>query len=249
MAGFTAIVLAAAALAGGEASTGPTGEIRDALRGDPAERPARPVIIGRSAEGRPIRAIAWPGSEATRVLVVGCIHGTECAARSIARAFPRPPAPDLVVVPNMNPDGYGAGQRTNASGVDLNRNFSSGWQLYGAPGDPQYSGRRPFSEAETRLARRLIRRLRPDITIWFHQEPEPLVRAWGPSIPAARRYAGRAGLEFHALPWIDGTAPNWQNHRFPRTASFVVELPLSGVSREQLIDQALAVSELARQGT
>ena len=30
------------------------------------------------------------------------------------------------------------------------------------------------------------------------------------------------------MPWMDGTAPNWQNHAFPGTSSFVVELPIAG---------------------
>ena len=30
------------------------------------------------------------------------------------------------------------------------------------------------------------------------------------------------------MRWLDGSAPNWQNHRFPGTSSFVVELPLEG---------------------
>ena len=47
------------------------------------------------------------------------------------------------------------------------------------------------------------------------------MRAWGPSVPAARAYARLAGLPFHRLPWMDGTAPNWQNHRF-RDELFVV---------------------------
>jgi len=51
------------------------------------------------------------------------------------------------------------------------------------------------------------------------------VRAWGASIPVARRYAHLARVPFRAIRWPAGTAPNWQNHRFPGTASFVVELP------------------------
>src|SRR5262249_25070105 len=31
-------------------------------------------------------------------------------------------------------------------------------------------------------------------------------------------------LSFRKLPWLPGSAPNWQNHRFPGTSSFVVEL-------------------------
>jgi murein peptide amidase A len=208
--------------------------------------PRRPVLrhaavtLGRSARGRPITAIARNGvrtSATTRpggplVLVFGCVHGDECAAidavkRAIDAGCP-PPGDGLVVVPNLNPDGYALGTRLNARGVDLNRNFSVDWAPGGAPGDLEYPGPGPFSEPETRIARRLIRALRPDVTIWFHQQAEPLVRAWGPSIPAARAYARLAGLPFVALPWIDGTAPNWQNHRFGGTSSFVVELPSGG---------------------
>ena len=65
------------------------------------------------------------------------------------------------------------------------------------------------------------------MTIWFHQHrgSRPLIRAWGQSVPAGRAFARLGRLPFRALPWPDGTAPNWQNHRFPGTSSFVVELP------------------------
>jgi murein peptide amidase A len=208
--------------------------------------PHRPVLrraavtLGHSARGRPITAIARNGvttSATTRpggplVLVFGCMHGDECAAmdaarRSIGSGCP-PPGDGLVVVPDLNPDGLALGSRLNGRGVDLNRNFSVDWRPRGARGDLEYPGPEPFSEPETRIARRLIRALRPDVTIWFHQQAEPLVRAWGQSIPAARAYARLAGMPFVALPWMDGTAPNWQNHRFPGTSSFVVELPAAG---------------------
>jgi murein tripeptide amidase MpaA len=41
------------------------------------------------------------------VLVVGCIHGNECAGIAVARALERVHANlDLWVIPNLNPDGY-----------------------------------------------------------------------------------------------------------------------------------------------
>lgn len=205
--------------------------------------PRRPVlrraseVVGRSAGGAAITAHAINGGSgeggrmAPSVLVFGCIHGDECAGIAAARRSyfcRRPEAGDLVVVRNLNPDGLALGSRLNGRGVDLNRNFASDWRPIGVRGDPEHSGPRPFSEPETRLARRLIRALRPDITIWFHQQAEPLVRAWGPSTRAGRVYAQLAGLPFHRLPWMDGTAPNWQNHRFSGASSFVVELPAAG---------------------
>jgi hypothetical protein len=32
-------------------------------------------------------------------------------------------------------------------------------------------------------------------------------------------------MPFRLMRWPAGTAPNWQNHRFPGSASYVVELP------------------------
>jgi murein peptide amidase A len=187
-------------------------------------------VAGRSREGQPIRIeqlgdTALPG----RLLVFGCIHGDECAARRLEPVWNGCPDPhsNILLVPNLNPDGFAAGTRVNGRGVDLNRNFGSQWRRIGRRGDPQYSGPRPFSEPEARLAARIVRRLRPRATVWFHQYggARPFVRAWGQSAPAARFFARRAGVAFRLLRWPAGTAPNWQNHRFPGTASFVVELP------------------------
>jgi murein peptide amidase A len=204
--------------------------------------------VGQSARGRPIRAVFAQGQkDGPLVLVVGCIHGNEPGGLEIAEKLGgvAPPAGELVVVPNLNPDGLALDTRTNARGVDLNRNFASGWRPSGAPGDPEHSGPRPFSEPESRLARRLIRRLRPDVTIWFHQQVEPpLVRAWGSSVPAARAYARLAGSAFDRLSWLPGSAPNWQNHRFPGTSSFVVELPWGELSPPNAARHAQTLLEL-----
>jgi protein MpaA len=210
-----------------------------------------PEIIGRAVRGRPIRltALGRPALDA-KVLVVGCIHGTECAGRTIKplghSGCPSDDA-DIYFLRNLNPDGYALGTRLNGRGVDLNRNFPAGWKPIGHRRSPQYSGPRPFSEPETRLAANLIRRLHPKVTIWFHQQPGgPFVRAWGQSVPLARRYAKLAGLRFRRLPWLAGTAPNWQNHRFPGTASFVVELPAGGLSTELHDANRRAIVELGR---
>jgi protein MpaA len=192
-------------------------------------------VVGRSAAGRPIglRQLGDP-SIAGKVLVVGCIHGDECAGSTILPTSNGCPDPhsNVFVAANLNPDGAAIGTRLNGRGVDLNRNFPSQWRPIGARGDPQYSGPRPFSEPETRLAARLIRGIAPKVTIWFHQHhgARPLVRAWGASAPAARRLAELAKIPFRRLPWPAGTAPNWQNHRFPDSSSFVVELPPGSLS-------------------
>ncbi len=196
----------------------------------------RTGVIGHSLAGRPIdlTQIGDP-SIVGRVLVFDCIHGDECAARGriepLVNGCPDRRV-DAFIVPDLDPDGSAAGSRLNSRGVDLNRNFPAGWRSIGSPGSLQYSGPEALSEPETRLAARLVRAIRPRVTIWFHQDKArgPWVRAWGQSRPAARRFARLAGIGYRSLPWPPGTAPNWQNHRFPGSASFVVELPDGGLA-------------------
>ena len=184
-------------------------------------------VLGRSVLGRPIRLIRAGNPRAGhRVLVVGCIHGNECAGVSIARWLERhepPPNTLLWVIENANPDGFAAGRRQNAHGVDLNRNFPWRWRTLGRPGDLHYAGTHPLSEPESRLLSRLIVRIRPELTIWFHQ-PLAVVDDSGGRRLVARRYARLVGLPFVRLPRYPGSAAGWQNHLYPNT-SFVVELP------------------------
>lgn len=210
--------------AGGARGEAPPGEARRPVGRARTER----RTIGRSAQGRRIELITRGDPHARpRILVVGCIHGTECEGTAIARrlAGGAPPSDShLAIVPNLNPDGRSLGTRLNGRGVDLNRNFPSQWRPIGRRFDLQYSGPRPLSEPETRLARRLILRLRPDVTLWFHQ-PQAIVRSFGRSEAVGRSYARLAGLPHRRIRWPAGTASNWQNRRFPGTASFVIELP------------------------
>jgi protein MpaA len=195
----------------------------------------RAGVAGRSLGGRPIRLRQYGDPRIRgRVLVFACIHGDECAARGIAplvNGCPEPRA-NVFVVANLDPDGSAAATRLNGRGVDLNRNFPSGWKPIGQRGSAEYSGPGPFSEPETRLAARIVDRLRPRVTIWFHQirNGGPFVRAWGQSAPAGRLFARQAQIPFRLMRWPAGTGPNWQNHRFPGSAAYVVELPRGSLS-------------------
>lgn len=208
---------------------------------------SKPEVIGYSVQDRPIKILRLGTfGSARRVLVVGCIHGDEDEGVEITRRLARGRVPQGIefwIVHAVNPDGRRLGVRQNGRGVDLNRNFGSEWIPIGARWDPEYSGPRPWSEPETRIARALVKRLRPDVTIWYHQ-PQAVVRAWGPSRPMARRYARLAHEPYASIRWPHGTAPNWQNHRFRGAASFVVELPSGELSARRAAAHTRAVRRL-----
>ncbi len=142
------------------------------------------VVLGTSVDGEPIEAVRVPArarSADARVLCCANIHGIEWVGNLVALGLLERlggDAPEIHalreraevwIVPCLNPDGYrrtweaaGHGRlvdlRTNARGVDLNRNYPlpPGMRrlaLPGAgsmrPGDGTYCGPSPLSEPET----------------------------------------------------------------------------------------------------
>jgi protein MpaA len=206
----------------------------------------RHTLLGRSVDGRPIVAIETGDFDARRrILVVGCIHGNEPAGIAIATrlAHISPPRElDLWIVPVLNPDGVAADTRGNAHGVDLNRNFPWHWQhLHGL----FYSGPRPLSEPESRIAARLIRRARPKISIWFHQHMG-LVDESGGNLAVEQRYAELVELPLARLPREPGSVVGWENHTLPHTTAFVVELPTGSLPSRAVRRYADAVTTISR---
>jgi protein MpaA len=204
----------------------------------------RAILLGRSVQGRPIVAYEVGDRSSTRrILVVGCIHGNEPAGIAIAQRLEAssPPEADLWVVPVLDPDGFAAGTRGNARGVDLNRNFPWRWRPLSGIYD---SGPRPLSEPESRVAYRLIQRVRPTISIWFHQHLG-VVDESGGSLAVERRFASLVGLPVVRLTRYPGSVTGWQNHSFPGTTAFVVELPPGQLAGSQAALYARGILELA----
>jgi protein MpaA len=206
------------------------------------------TVIGRSVDGRAIHAVETGTRGEPRILVVGCIHGNECAGMAVIRALRRRTPPrhaDLWLVPTLNPDGRAAGTRQNAHGVDLNRNFAAGWTHHGSPGSTYYSGPRPFSEPETRTARALVTAIRPKVTIVYHQHLR-LVWTSGTSVPLGRTYATMVGLPLYVHRSPGGAASEWIRVRFPRLHAFAVELAAGRLSRGGIRRHVGAVLAMAR---
>lgn len=201
-------------------------------------------MLGRSWQGRPIRAVEVGNPNGIRVVVVGCIHGNETAGMAIASALERrsPRDLDLWIVPTLNPDGVALGTRQNAHGVDLNRNFPIRWRpLTGV----YESGPRPLSEREARIAVRLLRRLRPHVTIWFHQHMN-LVWAAGGHRRIEKVFARVSGLPYHPLPPTAGSSVTWQNAVLKGTTAFAAELPAGQPDSASLRRYVAAVLAAAR---
>jgi N-acetylmuramoyl-L-alanine amidase len=204
---------------------------------------AAALLFGHSAEHRPLTATRI-GSGPARVLVVGSIHGNETAGRAVIarlRHMRPPPGLELWLVDSVNPDGVRHGTRQNADGVDLNRNFARRWRAQGRPFGTYYPGPRPFSEPESRAVRRLVERIRPTVTVWYHQHLRMVDVTRGSDKALVRRYAARVGLPARTLAPLSGTATSWQNAGFAGTSAFVVELPAGRLSAASARRHARAV--------
>src|SRR5262245_21481494 len=148
-----------------------------------------------SVEGRPLRHWVF-GSGHPVTFVFAGIHGSERSSVELASRFLEAldDEPDsfgagtIVVAPLVNPDGYERGERWNARGVDLNRNFPA-WNWEGAPrGGPE-----PASEPETRFVLRLLERFRPTRVVSVHA-PLGCVNWDGPARRLARALSQASGL-------------------------------------------------------
>jgi murein peptide amidase A len=215
----------------------------------PAARIAERETFGRSVKDVALKAVNIAARNApTRVLVFGSIHGNELAGKAVLRELREmrsPVAYELWLVWELNPDGASVRTRQNARGVDLNRNFPNGWRASGEPWDTYYPGPRPLSEPESRAAVRLIKEVKPDITIWYHQAME-LVTKMKRHRWTQRRYARLVGLPLERLAALPGTATRWQNNRFPGHTAFVVELPAGRLGEAGARTHARAVRSIAR---
>ena len=196
-----------------------------------------------SYEGRPILLRDFPAApEATRVLVVGGIHGDELSAISIIfdwlrrldAAGPQGRQFDWRLTPSMNPDGLfnRPSTRTNARGVDLNRNLPTPeWERFSriywhqrTREDPRrYPGDEALSEPETQWLAQEIERYAPDVIVAVHA-PLGSVDFDGPA--DAPRSIGH--LHLNLLGTYPGSLGNYAGVQ-RGIPVLTVELPYAGI--------------------
>ncbi len=101
-----------------------------------------------------------------------------------------------MLIPCLNPDGFGKNERVNGNGVDLNRNFpEKNWSSYHtAP--RYYPGPRPCSEPEVKALIQLIDEIQPRIIIHCHSWKPCIVLTGDSEIETAKTLSRHTGYEF-----------------------------------------------------
>lgn len=130
--------------------------------------------IGCSVSGSPIvmksTAAEQVLNQQNHTLIIGGFHGDERAPVRILERLPAQflkvenKAAALCLIPRLNPDGFKAGDRFNANGVDLNRNFPADW----APQCDTNPGRSPLSEPESRALHAFLIKYPPRTVVSLH---------------------------------------------------------------------------------
>jgi murein peptide amidase A len=208
-------------------------------------------LVGRSVEGRSIMAERRGTKGGRAVLVIGVIHGDENDGLAIMEHLHRMDVPDgvdLWLVDSMNPDGVANDDRHNANDVDLNRNFPLNWGPIGQPGDGQYAGPSAASEPETKAMVEFITEIRPDLTLWYHQDLYRISPGRGRDGVIRERYAELTGLPVVSITGgtYTGVAATWARDIVDPGVAFIVELGSSLTDAEALL-HAEAVLTVARE--
>lgn len=145
----------------------------------------KPYASAPDAAASPNPQASAAGRGATRILLIGGIHGDELTSVSIVfrwmewLAEAEAQRHHWRIAPLANPDGLLAqpARRTNGHGVDLNRNFSTPdwsrdalgyWKKRTGKDPRRYPGKSAMSEPETRWLQREIKNFKPDVIISVH---------------------------------------------------------------------------------
>lgn len=171
--------------------------------------------IGYSVKGAPINMWRF-GSGAKKILYVAATHGNEQSTKFLleewikeldSNAQKLPVDKTIMIIPELNPDGVAAGNRRNANGIDLNRNFpANDWKSdVTMPGGELVSsgaGSLPLSEPESQALSKTILAERPNLVITYHSSASIVSgNDSGSSNSLASDYARTSGYKY--LPKSD----------------------------------------------
>lgn len=164
------------------------------------------VAIATSNQGRDIECIIHGYGDDT-ILFIASIHGDETAGtfllESLDTYLKEHPeflvGKQLIIIPVANPDGFAAGSRFNANGVDINRNFPADNRV-----NNKINGFAGLSEPESRAIDSVIRIYKPNRIIVFH-EPLDCIDYDGPAQNLAQLLSKTCKLKVKKLGAREGS--------------------------------------------
>ena len=216
--------------------------------------------VGRSVQGRTLysRDIVAPNPK-LKVLVIGAIHGDELSSASVAlhwieHASQMPSNAHWRFLPALNPDGLMVrpATRTNAHGVDLNRNFPTPgwerdakvyWEKRTGKDKRRYPGPRPLSEPESQYLHDEMERFQPDLIVSIHA-PYGVLDFDGPTIPPdrlGRLYLDQVGIYPGSLGNYGGVFKGMPVVTVELTSA--IRTPLNAEMRQMWLDLLRWMSE------
>lgn len=129
------------------------------------------------------------------VLIIGVVHGDEPQGEFLIRNYLETHSEipnNILFIPALNPDGLELNTRTNANGIDINRNFpTDNWEKSSGTDDSgelnrYFGGESPNSEIETQFVINVIEKYEPSLIITLHT-PFKVVNFDGPAKEIAEK--------------------------------------------------------------
>ena len=210
------------------------------------------IVIGQSAQGRPIEVYRFGAGKHERLVVAGIHGGSEANTIALADQLieylqknpERIPADvSLYILRSLNPDGEALGDkpeaRFNAHGVDLNRNFDQNWKSSWKGSecvstDPKSAGTAAASEPETQVFMKFLIGRKIEALISYHSAKLGIFPAGQPASPASVKLAEAiAAVSPYAYPPVKtdceftGTLVDWAISQGTQAA---VDLELNSAS-------------------
>jgi hypothetical protein len=182
-----------------------------------------PEVIGRSVDGRPLEMYRFGFGPVARLIVAGIHGGYEWNTIDLGHELIEyvgdhpgvvPADVTLFLLPVLNPDGDARSHsfegRANAHGVDLSRNWASGWRADWPRAGcwnhlPITAGSHPASEPEVKALSAFIESHDIDALISYHSAALGIFAGGQPAEPDSVRLAEAiAAVTPYPYPPLDG---------------------------------------------
>lgn len=174
---------------------------------------------GQSVEELPIEAYRSDVKGDRYIYLIGGVHGDEVEGVFVLSQLFAALKEDtsielpLIVVPIVNVDGYRSGTRTNAHGVDLNRNLSTDSWTADFKEKQFNPGSAPLSEPENKYLVKLFEKFPPKFMLSFHTY-KPMINYNGDSKKVAEFLHNYNGYEI--VPDIGYPTPGSMGDYLPQ---------------------------------